>query len=188
MTLKPLKTLILVILAFGLVACISPVAGLKAFLNPAGGYRFLYPNGWVQVRLTEADNPPDVVFRDLINETENVSVVISPLTTEDGSTPTLETLGTPGEVGYSLQQKAIAPPGSGRTAELVNATERIDGPKTYYILEYEVTLPGQKRHDLASVVVNRGNLYTFNASTTEDRWQKVADRFKTIVNSFTVDT
>jgi photosystem II oxygen-evolving enhancer protein 2 len=188
MTFKPLKTLILVMFAFTLVACVSPVAGLKPFFNPAGGYRFLYPNGWVQVRLAQADNPPDVVFRDLINETENVSVIISPLTTDDGSTPTLETLGTPGEVGYSLQQKAIAPPGSGRTAELVSATERIDGPKTYYILEYEVTLPGQKRHDLASVVVNRGNLYTFNASTTEERWTKVADRFKTIVNSFTVDT
>ncbi|MGA0197643.1 MAG: photosystem II reaction center PsbP [Prochlorotrichaceae cyanobacterium] len=188
MTFKPLKTLLLVLLAFGLLACASPVAGLKPFINPSGGYRFLYPNGWVQVKLTQLASPPDVVFRDLINETENVSVVISPLSSEDGSTPTLEALGTPGEVGYSLQQNAIAPPGSGRTAELVNATERTAGPKTYYILEYEVTLPGQRRHDLASVVVNRGNLYTFNASTTEDRWQKLADRFKTIVNSFTVDT
>ena len=184
MKFNALKIFFITLLSLSLVACVSPVAGLKPFFNPSAGYRFLYPNGWIQVKLTHEDNAPDVVFRDLINETENVSVVISPL---GDATASLESLGSPGEVGYLLQQKAIAPPESGRTAELVNAESHLEGQKTYYVLEYEVTLPGQKRHDLASVVVNRGKLYTFNASTTEDRWSKVADQFKTIVESFEVE-
>jgi photosystem II oxygen-evolving enhancer protein 2 len=184
MKLNPLKLLVTAVLVLCLTACVSPVAGLKAFFNPSAGYRFLYPNGWVQVQLSRTGNAPDVVFRDLINETENVSVVISPL---ENAAASLESLGTPGEVGYLLQQKAIAPPNSNRRAELVNAESRLAGDKTYYVLEYEVTLPDQKRHDLATVVVNRGNLYTFNVSTTEARWPRVAKQFQTMVNSFEVE-
>jgi len=34
----------------------------------------LYPNGWLPVKVS---NGPDVVFHDLIETTENVSVVVS---------------------------------------------------------------------------------------------------------------
>ena len=123
-----------------------------------------------------------MVLRDLIEQTENVSVVIS----EVPEGETLADLGTPGEVGYRLQNKAIAPPDSGRKAELVNAGVLESKGKTYYILEYNVKLPDQERHNVASVAISRGKLFTLNASTTEKRWREVPELFEAVAKSFTV--
>jgi photosystem II oxygen-evolving enhancer protein 2 len=126
---------------------------------------------------------PDVVLHDLIETTENVSVVISPVA--EGKT--LSELGTPGEVGYKLAKSALAPPDSGRKAELVNAEARETRGKTYYALEYEIKLPNQQqRHDLASVAVSRGKLFTFNVSTPERRWPKRQRVFELVAKSFSV--
>jgi photosystem II oxygen-evolving enhancer protein 2 len=179
--LKRLVILFLVIVSLGLTACnqVVPTAGLKPYVDVADNYQFLYPNGWLEVKVS---GEPDVVIRDLINPTENASVIISDVAEDQ----TLESLGSPGEVGYLLQQNAIAPANSGITAELVDASAQEQGDKTYYWFEYEVVLPDQKRHDLASVVVDRGRLYTFNVSTPEARWRKVKTMFETILASFSV--
>ncbi len=58
--------------------------------------------------------------------------------------------------------------------------------KTYYILEYAVTLPNQLRHNLATVVISRGKLFTFNASTTDKRWSKMQNILKEAIESFNV--
>ncbi|MBD2295403.1 photosystem II reaction center PsbP family protein [Anabaena sphaerica FACHB-251] len=159
---------------------VAGAAGLKSFIDSADGYQFLYPNGWLQVKVA---NGPDVVFHDLIEVSENVSVVISPV--PDGKT--LTELGTPTEVGYKLGKAALAPVDSGRSAELTNVAQKeVDG-KTYYLLEYEVTLPNQqKRHNVSSVAVSRGKLFTFNASVPEKRWKKLQRTIDELVNSFTV--
>ncbi|TAF07832.1 MAG: photosystem II oxygen evolving complex protein PsbP [Nostocales cyanobacterium] len=159
---------------------VAAAAGLKSFVDSADGYQFLYPNGWLQVKVA---NGPDVVFHDLIEVSENVSVVISPV--PDGKT--LTELGTPTEVGYKLGKAALAPVNSGRSAELINAGQKeVDG-KTYYLLEYEVKLLNQqKRHNISSVAVSRGKLFTFNASVPEKRWQKLQRTIDELVNSFTV--
>jgi photosystem II oxygen-evolving enhancer protein 2 len=178
--LKRIAAVLLVVLSLSLTGCISGVSGLKSYIDTTKGYQFLYPNGWLQV---EVSNGPDVVFHDLIEQTENASVVINPV--PDGKT--LADLGTPGEVGYKLSKNAIAPPESGRQAELVNAEAREAGDKTYYLLEYAVKLPNQQeRHNLASVAISRGKLFTFNISTTEKRWQKVQNHLQTVVSSFSV--
>jgi len=176
---KRIAAVLLVVVTIALSGCVSATGGLKSYVDSSDGYQFLYPNGWVPVKVA---NGPDVVFRDLIEDTENVSVVISPVT----SLKTLSELGSPGEVGYKLSKSAIAPTGSGREAELVNAEAREGGGKTYYLLEYAVKLPTQERHNLASVVISQGKLYTFNASTTEKRWQKIRDQFQQVVDSFQV--
>jgi photosystem II oxygen-evolving enhancer protein 2 len=177
--LKTITALLLLVLSLSMYGCAAGVSGLKSYVDSFDGYEFLYPNGWLPVKVSDG---PDVVFRDMIERTENVSVVISPVA--EGKT--LADLGTPGEVGYKLQKSAIAPPDSGREAELVNAEARESGDKTYYLLEYNVKLPSEERHNLASVAVSRGKLYTFNASTTEKRWDKVRDLFEQVVKSFSV--
>jgi photosystem II oxygen-evolving enhancer protein 2 len=159
---------------------VAAAAGFKSFVDSYDGYEFLYPNGWLQVKVA---NGPDVVFHDLIEVSENVSVVISPV--PDGKD--LTELGTPSEVGYKLGQAALAPPDSGRSAELVNAYERESNGKTYYILEYQVKLPNREdRHNVASVAVSRGKLFTFNASIPERRWSRVKGLMEDVVNSFSV--
>jgi photosystem II oxygen-evolving enhancer protein 2 len=176
--LKRIAAIVLIVLSLSLQSCVSATSGLKSFADEYDGYKFLYPNGWVEARVNDG---PDVVLHDLIEQSENVSVVISPV--QEGQT--LKDLGTPSEVGYKLS-KTIAPPGSNRQAELINAESRNIDDKTYYTLEYAVQLPNQERHNLASVIVRRGKLFTFNLSTTEDRWEKVKNKFELVVKSFSV--
>lgn len=178
---KRIALTLLLVLSFSLSQTdVALAEGLKSFVNTAEGYQFSYPNGWVQVKVA---NGPDVVFHDLIEFSENVSVVISPV--PEGKS--LAELGTPTEVGYKLGKAALAPTGSNRTAELVNALERESEGKKYYMLEYLVKLPNQQeRHNVASVAVSRGKLFTFNASIPERRWQKVKSTIDQVVTSFAV--
>ena len=168
-------------IALTLQGCVATGNALTPYIDSLGGFKFLYPVGWVQV---DVSSGPAVVFHDLIEETENVSVVVAPV--PDGQT--LDSLGTPSEVGYQLSKSAIAPPDSGRQAELVNAETREASGKTYYLLEYEVQLPGQRRrHNLASVAISRGKLFTFNVSTPERRWSKAGELLSKVARSFSVD-
>lgn len=160
---------------------VAPVeaAGLQGYIDTSDGYKFLYPNGWVAVKTTKG---ADIIFHDLIESSENVSVVISQVDKDKK----LSDLGTASDVGYKLGKNAIAPPGSGREAELIGAeTNEVKG-KTYYILEYDVKLPNSRRHNIASVVISRGKLFTFNASTTDRRWTKMKKVFEEVVSSFSV--
>lgn len=179
--LKRIATLTLVIFSLILSSCTVATAtsGLKTYVDSIDGYQFLYPNGWVPA---EVRTGPDVVFHDLIQQSENLSVVISPVTDKQ----TLADLGTPGELGYKLAKNAINSPAEGREAELVNAEAVESASKNYYILEYAVKLPNQERHNLASVAISRGKLFTFNISTTEQRWQKLRPLFKQVVSTFSV--
>ncbi|MGL5081304.1 MAG: photosystem II reaction center PsbP [Microcoleaceae cyanobacterium] len=177
--LRRIVMLCLVFLSLTLASCVATGGGFKSYVDTADGYEFLYPNGWLQVKVA---NGPDVVFHDMIEQTENVSVVISPV----ADNKTLEEIGTPSEVGYKLSKNAIAPEGSGREAELVNAEARESGEKTYYLLEYAVKLPNQIRHDIASVAVSRGQLFTLNISTSESRWQKIHEQLQQVAKSFSV--
>ncbi len=159
---------------------VAAAARFNSFVDTTDGYEFLYPNGWLQVKVA---NGPDVVFHDLIEVSENVSVVISAVPDDK----TLPELGTPTEVGYKLGKAALAPPDSGRSAELVNAVEKESNGKIYYILEYLVKLPNrEQRHNVANVAVSRGKLFTFNASIPERRWQRVQRMMENVVNSFSV--
>ncbi|MEM9163856.1 MAG: photosystem II reaction center PsbP [Cyanobacteria bacterium P01_F01_bin.4] len=178
--LKRLAALFLVVIALSLQGCVSAGGGLQSFANTYNGYQFSYPTGWVQVKVSDG---PDVVFHDIINPSENVSVAISPV--EDGTT--LTDLGTPTEVGYKLSKSITALAGSDRNVELVSAQAfDLEEGKTYYILEYVADLPSGVRHNLASAIVRRGQLFTFNASVPEARWTKVKDLLKQSVATFSV--
>jgi photosystem II oxygen-evolving enhancer protein 2 len=174
-----LPRLVAPVLALLLVACSASAAGLNSFQSPDGRYAFLYPTGWTRVQVSGG---PQVVFHDLINSDETLSLVIS----EVNPTNDLEKLGSAVAVGEQLRRTVIAPEGSGRMAELVEASERQEGPRTFYDLEYAVHLNDRDRHELATVVLDRGRLYTFAASTNEIRWAKVKDMFHQVVTSFTL--
>ncbi|MCX5930863.1 MAG: photosystem II reaction center PsbP [Cyanobacteria bacterium] len=163
----------------GLSGCSAAAAGLNSFQSPDGRYAFLYPTGWTRVAVS---NGPQVVFHDLINSDETLSLVI----TEVNAINDLESLGSAVAVGEKLGRIVIAPQGSGREAELVEASERQDGGHTFYDLEYAVHLSDRDRHELATVVVDRGRLYTLAASTNELRWPKVKDLFRNVITSFTL--
>ena len=97
----------------------------------------------------------------------------------------LQELGSPEAVGARLMQEVIAPEGAGREVDLVEATERKNNDHIFYDLEYSVHLQDRDRHELATVVVDRGYLYTLAASTNEERWLKVKKIFERAITSFT---
>jgi photosystem II oxygen-evolving enhancer protein 2 len=177
--LKRIIAVILVVLSFSLQSCVSTGAGLKSYVDAYSGYEFAYPNGWVEIKIPDG---PDVVLHDFVDPSENVSVIIGDV--PDGKT--LAELGTPSEVGQRLAQRAISSEDGTRKAELISATSQERGDNTYYLLEYVVQLPEQTRHNLASVVVNRGQLFTLNVSTKESRWQRLSNQFKQVAASFSV--
>jgi photosystem II oxygen-evolving enhancer protein 2 len=165
------------------VACSVGVSGLQSYVNTANGYQFLYPNGWIQVDVENATEGVDVVFRDLIERSENLSVIISNVNKDEK----LEDLGTPTDVGYRFMKMVNNNPDSERDAQLVNAELRENNAKKYYILEYKVDLPfNQHRHNLASVGINKGKLFTFNLSLPENRWQKRKELSYIVVKSFSI--
>jgi photosystem II oxygen-evolving enhancer protein 2 len=171
------------VIALGLILQINVAparaAGLQSYIDTGDGYKFLYPNGWVAVKTVKG---PDIIFHDLIESSENVSVVISQVDKDKK----LSDLGTASDVGYKLGKNAIAPPDSGREAELISAQSSEIKGKNYYILEYDVKIANGHRHNIASVVISRGKLFTFNASTTDKRWQKMKNVFTEVINSFSV--
>jgi len=167
------------LLALGLGACSAAAAGLNSFNSPDGRYAFLYPTGWTRVQVSGG---PQVVFHDLINSDETLSLVISEVSPDRD----LEGLGSAVAVGEKLRRTVIAPEGSGRQAELVEAREREQQGHTFYDLEYAVHLSDRDRHELATVVADRGRLYTFAASTNEARWNKVKGLFDQVIRSFSL--
>ncbi len=174
-----LRTLPLLLSLLLLVGCSATAAGLQSFQSPDGRYAFLYPTGWTRVQVQDG---PQLVFHDLINSDETLSLVIS----EVDAANNLVDLGSAVAVGERLRRTVIAPEGSGREAELVEAKERELNSRTFYDLEYAVHLADRDRHELATVVVDRGRLYTFAASTNEARWSKVRELFERVISSFTL--
>jgi len=182
----PFKQWLMVSFLVGLVtltSCsVSPTSGLKSYVDEYDGYQFLYPNGWVEIDSSRV--APDVIFHDLIESSENVSVVINPV---EGN-KTLEDLGSAAEVGNTLAKTAIAPPDSGRSADLLSAFARTDDQnKAYYLFEYFVKLPDNtERHNVASVSISRGQLFTLNISVPERVWSQIGDKMKVMAQSFSV--
>ena len=174
---------LLIVLSLVISSCSTGVSGLQSYVNTSKVYEFLYPNGWIPVTLgASARKTVDVVFRDLVERTENLSVIIN----EVPDDKTLEDLGSPSEVGYRLLKVINSTPESER-AELIRAESRENNDQKYYLLEYEENLPEQgPRHNIASVAVSRGKIFTFNLSTPQRRWDKVKDSFEVAAKSFTV--
>ena len=169
------KSLLAIALVLTLGACSTGGAsGLEPFKSQDGRYGFLFPTGWTRVSV---ENGPEVVYHDLINSDETLSLVISKLENDID----LNDLGGPDAVGERLfGEKNINNP-----IQLIDASEREVDERKFYDLEYSVDLEDNSRHEIATVVVERGYLYTLAASTSEQRWPKMQDTFKRVISSFT---
>ena len=172
-------TLCLISLTTLISSCSAGISGVQSYVNTSAGYEFLYPNGWIPVTVAGGTSNVSVVYRDLVERSENLSVIISDVPADE----TLKDLGTPTEVGYRFFKSV----NEERKTDFISAESRQRDGQTYYILEYEVTLPNDViRHNVASVAVSRGKLFTFNISTFENRWSNVQDTFEIAARSFTV--
>ena len=94
----------------------------------------------------KVDGGPEIIYHDLINSNETLSLVVSDVNKEVD----LEQLGSPIEVGQTLIDKVIAPKGSGRSVKLVDANKREVSNHIFYDLEYQLNLNEQDRHEPVS--------------------------------------
>jgi len=177
-----LITLLLVIGLFS-SGCASALADMKTFVDTSDGYQLLYPNGWVPADVKGSSIGLDAIFHDLIEPTENLSVIISKVSKDKH----LEEFGDASEVGAHLVAKMNNSLQKGSSISLIDTQLRSSQGKNYYSLEYSLKFPDQReRHDLASVVINNGKLYTLALSAPENRWTKVKDIFYKVIESFSV--
>lgn len=180
---KSLVAILLIIVSFIVASCSPQVGQLQSYVNQQQGYGFFYPNGWIPVDVKNASEGVDAVFRDFIERSENLSVIISPVE----KTQRLEDLGSASDVGYHFLRRLNDDPNVKRDVELLQADLLENKGKTYYILEYQVQMPNKPpRHELASVTINNGKLYTFSLSTPQRRWEQVKNIFYSVANSFFV--
>jgi len=177
---KGLLAVVLVVVSLSLNGCVTRTSGLAPYVDSRDGYSFLHPNGWLQ---TTVKNGPDVIFHDIVEPSENVSVVIGKLK----SVSTLEEIGSAQDIGLRIQAKVIGSP----YANLVKAESYENNGKPYYLLEYKIASsnnkPSDSRHDLVSVTANDGSFYTLSISTLESRWLRLKDLFYKVASSFTVN-
>tara|TARA_B100000965_G_scaffold361335_2_gene342635 strand:+ start:273 stop:818 length:546 start_codon:yes stop_codon:yes gene_type:complete len=169
------KSLLAIALVLTLGACSTGGAsGLEPFKSQDGRYGFLFPTGWTRVAV---DNGPEVVYHDLINSDETLSLVISKLENDVD----LDDLGGADAVGEKLFGKN----NSENPIQLIEANEREVNDHKFYDLEYSVNLEERKRHEFATVAVDRGYLFTLAASSSEQRWSKMQDIYRRVISSFT---
>lgn len=168
----------------GLVGCSGQ---LSHYVDAIAGYGFDYPVGWQAIEVREATPGVVGVWRDPIAPTANISVIINPV---PETTAHITDLGTPTEVGYCFfkeQTARLQAAQSGLLLEFLGADAYDRGIETYYTLEYGVTYPdGQERHNLASAVVHRGQLFTLNVGLPEQFWQRSIPQWHAIATSFEV--
>jgi len=159
----------------------TPLASLAAIpsgFNPVqdlqDNYEFLYPFGWQEVGV---DGEVDVVYKDVIEPLESVSVSIIPTQTED-----LSALGSPEEVGQQLVEKVLSTPSA--KAKLVGAKKRETKDKTYYTIEYVSVSRSFTRHGLSTICINDGKFYQLTTGSNEKRWDKMSKKLNIVAQSF----
>jgi photosystem II oxygen-evolving enhancer protein 2 len=164
-----------------IIGACSASPNLRVYRDPNGAFAFAYPNGMVSVKLSPGKGLA-VLLRDLVYETENISLMIAPF--DKGET--IADLGGPEEVGQLVAKKIIAPEGSGRSTQLLAAEAFERQGQPYYLFEYQTNLGSQLRHEVVTVTVRHHRLYTLTASTQESRWPQVQAAFREVGRSLRV--
>ncbi|KAK3234006.1 Thylakoid-anchored PsbP-like protein [Cymbomonas tetramitiformis] len=180
---------------------VVPVKGLKRCVDASNAYEYLYPAEWLvdqrlvlrAARRAELERPLDPLsagqearkarMRSVTEPVtgygpaagsgeENVSLIVAPI--QRGFS--MDQLGTPEEAGTTLLSTTIAPPGSGKEANLIEARSRTMDGYLYYILEYTVASRAWARHNFAVFVARDDTLYTFNAQASQACCFKIKGR------------
>ncbi|GAQ89198.1 chloroplastic PPL1 PsbP-like protein 1 [Klebsormidium nitens] len=151
-------------------------AGFKVSEDASEGFKFLYPFGWEEVSV----KGQKVVYKDVIEPLESVSVTV--IGTEKEK---LSEIGSPQEVAQNLIDQVLTSPT--QEPKLLSVNEKSDGNgKTYYQFEYTAKSRNFTRHALTTVGISRGKFYTLTTGANERRWNKVNNKLRTVVDSFSL--
>ena len=116
---------------------------------------------------------------------ENISVVVGPIAPGFR----LESLGEPADAARRFLDTTVAPPGSGRTAELITAGERRDALGVLYY-EFEFTVRREAggapfaRRNVVVLAARGTQLLSLNAQCPEARWARDGEKLRAAAASF----
>lgn len=149
--------------------------GFNPFEDLNDGYKFLYPFGWQEVAVTGAD----VVFKDIVEPLESVSVTLTKTEKQD-----ITEFGEIDEVAEALARNVLTTPS--QEVKLIATNKRELNGRNYYEFEFTAATPRYTRHQLAVVAAANDTFYTLTTGSNEKRWGKVKDRLQTTIRSFTL--
>lgn len=121
----------------------------------------------------------------------NVSVVIQDLPS-DQIIRRLSEIGEPEEVAARLLESIFSLRADDRKFHLLNAYKReiMTGAKSvdteYYTMEYIVTTPKWKRHNVATICIYQSQLFSLNCQSPEAIWQSIQSQLLYAAESFSV--
>ena len=157
----------------GAAASVKLPKGFNPVKDLNDGYQFLYPFGWQEVSV----DGQDVVYKDVIEPLESVSVSLVPTDKKD-----VTEFGQLDEVAQTLVKSVLASPGT--STKVLSTGQREVAGINYYNLEYEVKGRSYLRHAIAAVAVANGKFYTIATGASDRRWPKMEDKLKTVIKSF----
>ncbi|MEW5312629.1 MAG: hypothetical protein WDW38_004249 [Sanguina aurantia] len=150
--------------------------GFQQVVDSQDNYQFLYPFGWQEVSVQGAD----VVFKDVVEPLESVSVT---LTTTDKTD--ISEFGGVQEVTEAIARNVLTAPGQKVT--FLKSSQRADAKgRNYYDMQWTADTGKYVRHSVAVVAVDNGIFYTLTTGANERRWNKMEERLYQIINSFSL--
>ena len=145
------------------------MGGLLEKYQDSRGWVILAPSGWN--KFDGEVGAYDVKWQDLVDSKENVKVSSSPV---KSNTTSISALGEDvKEIGAKLATK--------REAKLIAAEERLTEGILFYEFEFAID---DGTHQLLSLSVNKGRIWSLDANTTEKRWKAREPLYRNIVGSF----
>uniref|UniRef100_A0A7S2RMC0 PsbP C-terminal domain-containing protein n=1 Tax=Eucampia antarctica TaxID=49252 RepID=A0A7S2RMC0_9STRA len=142
---------------------------LERYGDTTRGLSLMVPSGWN--KFEGEVGAYDLKWEDLVEKTENIKISSTPV---KSTTTSINALGDDVQVlGASLAAK--------RNAKLVKASERLTDGVLYYIFDFAIS---DGTHQLLSLCVAKGKLFSLDANSRESRWPKRKEIFNNVVGSF----
>mmetsp|Transcript_30552 Transcript_30552/g.37301 ORF Transcript_30552/g.37301 Transcript_30552/m.37301 type:complete len:225 (+) Transcript_30552:97-771(+) len=141
---------------------------LEKYSDTTRGWSIFAPSGWN--KFDGEVGAYDVKWQDLVDGRENIKVSSNPV---KSTTTSISALGEVQEVGKKLA--------SARQAKLVKADERLTDGILFYTFEFALD---EGTHQLLSLSVNKGRIWSLDANTTEKRWEKRKEMYSNVIGSF----
>jgi photosystem II oxygen-evolving enhancer protein 2 len=142
---------------------------LEKFADTNRGVSLLAPSGWN--KFEGEVGAYDLKWQDLVDNKENVKISSTPV---KSTTTSINALGDDVQV---IGEKLAA----SRNAKLIKAEERLTEGILFYVFEFAI---GDGTHQVLSLSVHKGKMWSLDASTTEKRWSKRAELYNNVVGSF----
>lgn len=133
------------------------------------GISLLIPSGWN--KFEGEVGAYNLKWQDLVTPEENIKISSSPVRS---NTTSIAALGEDVQaLGSSLAER--------RNAKLVSASERFTDDILYYEFNFAIN---DGTHQLLSLSVNKGKVWSLDANCKENRYKKREDIYKNIIGSF----